>query len=126
MNHDAKKSALLTAVHEASARWQKAFNIGDAAGCTAQYESTATVQAMPLGSYSGHEQIQAFWQQLMNDGFADVEYIEPKIEVLDETTAVLTSKWKMNKAYGMIHRELWALQVDGTAKLREDIFEVQG
>ncbi|ESA32587.1 hypothetical protein N836_25055 [Leptolyngbya sp. Heron Island J] len=32
----------------------------------------------------------------------------------------------MNKAHGVIHKELWVLQVDGTAKLREDIFEAQG
>ena len=30
---------------------------------------------------------------------------------------------KMNKAQGVIHKELWVLQSDGTAKLREDDFE---
>ena len=29
----------------------------------------------------------------------------------------------MNKAHGVIHRELWVLQEDGSAKLREDNFE---
>ncbi len=32
----------------------------------------------------------------------------------------------MNKASGVIHKELWVLQPDGTAKLREDYFEATG
>lgn len=125
MHQNDQTSALLAAVDEASARWKKAFNVGDAQGCTAQYEATATMRAIPFGSFMGHDNIQRFWQQLIDDGFSDVVYIDPKIDVLNETTAVLTSKWKMNKAHGVIHKELWVLQSDGTAKLREDIFEAQ-
>lgn len=125
MHQNPRTSALLAAVDEASARWKMAFNAGDAQGCTAQYETTATMQAIPFGSFIGHDKIQKFWQQLIDDGFSDVEYIDPKIDVLDQTTAVLTSTWRMNKAHGVIHKELWVLQADGTAKLREDIFEAQ-
>ena len=32
----------------------------------------------------------------------------------------------MNKASGVIHKELWVIQEDGSAKLREDHFEVTG
>ena len=32
----------------------------------------------------------------------------------------------MNKAQGIITKELWVLQEDGTAKLRLDLFEVLG
>jgi hypothetical protein len=32
----------------------------------------------------------------------------------------------MNKASGVIHKELWVLQEDGAAKLREDDFEATG
>ncbi|MEM7795931.1 MAG: isochorismatase [Cyanobacteria bacterium P01_C01_bin.118] len=126
MSQNTQNLSLIAAVNEASARWKVAFNAEDAEGCTAQYEATATMQAIPFGTFTGHDKIQSFWQQLINDGFADVEYIDPKIEVLNATTAVLTSQWKMNKAHGLIHKELWVLQADGTAKLREDIFEAQG
>ena len=68
-------------------------------------------------------EIQAFWEGLIADGFTDVEYVEPELQVVDETSAVLTSRWRMNKAQGVIHRELWVLQDDGSAKLREDDFE---
>jgi len=61
----------------------------------------------------------------MDEGFSNVEYVEPKIEVVDETQALLTSEWAMNKAAGVIHKELWVLQGDGTAKLREDDFEAR-
>ncbi|MEO0836563.1 MAG: nuclear transport factor 2 family protein [Cyanobacteria bacterium J06642_3] len=111
------------AVSTASTTWKKAFNLGDAAGCAAQYEPTAVMNAKPFGTFKGIAAIQEFWQQLIDDGFADVEYLEPKIEVVDETSAVLTSRWEMNKAKGIIHKELWVLQEDGSAKLRDDDFE---
>ncbi|MBP0018255.1 MAG: isochorismatase [Cyanobacteria bacterium SBLK] len=116
---------LLKAVHAASDRWKSSFNSGNAAGCANQYEETAVMNARPFGTFTGREAIQKFWQNLIDDGFSDVDYIEPQIEIVDETSAILTSKWKMNKAGGVIHKELWVLQTDGTAKLREDDFEAQ-
>ncbi|MEM6613543.1 MAG: nuclear transport factor 2 family protein [Cyanobacteria bacterium P01_C01_bin.72] len=106
-----------------SAAWKKAFNSGDAAGCAAQYEATAVMNAKPFGTFTGSAAIQEFWQKLIDDGFADVEYLEPNLKVLDATSAILSSPWKMNKAQGLIHGELWVLQKDGTAKMRNDDFE---
>ena len=120
-----QKQTVLMAVNEASELWRSAFNAGNAAGCAAQYEEAAVMRAKPLGEFSGTAEIQVFWQKLIDDGFSDVEYLAPTIEVIDETSAVLTSGWKMNKAKGEIHRELWVLQDDGMAKLREDYFEVE-
>lgn len=117
---------ILTATQEASQRWKNGFNTGNAEQCANQYEDNAVMKAEPFGTFTGREQIQAFWQKLIDDGFAEVDYIEPKIEVIDDTSAVLSSKWKMNNAQGEIYRELWVLQDDGTAKLREDHFEAKG
>lgn len=119
------QARVLQAVNEASARWKAAFNRGDYVGCAAQYEVDAVMNAMPFGQFVGREAIQGFWQQLIADGFSGVDYVEPSIEVLDENSAVLKSGWKMNKAAGVITNELWVLQNDGTAKLREDDFEAQ-
>lgn len=119
------QARVLQAVNEASARWKEAFNRGDYVGCAAQYEVDAVMNAMPFGQFVGREAIQGFWQQLIADGFSGVDYVEPSIEVLDENSAVLKSGWKMNKAAGVITNELWVLQNDGTAKLREDDFEAQ-
>ena len=119
-------SSILDAVKLASKQWQTAFNSGDAVGCANQYEKDAVMHARPFGTFTGREEIQGFWQKLIDDGFSDVEYINPRIEVLDETSALLKSGWRMNQASGIIHKELWVLQADGTAKLREDDFEANG
>ena len=121
-----QKTAVIDAVNKASAQWKSAFNSGDAAGCAAQYEKNAVMHARPFGTFTGSYEIQGFWQKLIDDGFSDVDYIDPKIEVVDGKSAILTSGWKMNKAGGVIHKELWILQADGTAKLREDDFEAKG
>ena len=118
-----QKNVVLNAVDRASQAWKSAFNSGDAAGCAAQYEKAAVMHARPFGTFNGTDEIEGFWKKLIEDGFSDVDYIDPEIEVVDETSAVLTSGWKMNKAGGVIHKELWVLQPDGTAKLREDDFE---
>ena len=117
---------LLDAVDVASQKWKSAFNAGDAKGCALHYESDAVMHARPFGTFTGTEQIQAFWQKLIDDGFGEVEYIDPCVDVVDDQSAVLKSRWKMNKAQGVIHKELWVLQADGTAKLREDDFEAKG
>lgn len=117
---------LLAAVQAASEYWRAAFNSGDAAGCAAAYEEDAVMVAKPFGTFTGRKDIQAFWNKIIAEGFTDVEYIEPDIKVVDETSAVVSSKWRMNKAHGVITKELWVMQNDGTALLREDDFEVLG
>ena len=112
-----------TATLAGSAKWKNSFNSRDAAGCAACYEVDAEMVALPFGTFVGRPQIFDFWRRLIADGFADVDYVDPKIEVIDERSAVVTSKWTMNKAEGVITRELWVLQPDGTALLREDHFE---
>ena len=120
-----QKKAILDAVYAASSNWKLAFNSGNAEACASQYETNAIMHARPFGTFKGRAEIQGFWQKLIDDGFSDVEYIDPKIEAIDEASAILTSGWKMNKAAGVIHKELWVLQSDGTAKLREDDFEAK-
>ncbi len=126
MTTELQKTAVLNAVEKASSQWVSAFNSGDAAGCASQYEKAAVMQARPFGTFSGTAEIQGFWQKLIDDGFSDVEYLDPQIDVIDETSAILTSGWKMNNASGVIHKELWVIQQDGAAKLREDDFEATG
>ena len=125
MNSDDRNAIVLNAVNKASSEWQSAFNAGDAVACASHYEEGAIMHARPIGSFKGAVQIQGFWHKLIEDGFCDVEYIDPKIEVLNDNSAMLSAGWRMNKASGVIHKELWVIQEDGTAKLKEDDFEVQ-
>lgn len=122
INAEAKQAALV-ATKQASDRWKQAFNRQDATGCAAQYQADAVMHARPFGTFTGTAEISTFWQQLIDDGFAAVEYIEPEFTVIDASSVLLTSKWKMNQAQGVIHRELWLKQADGTFKLAEDDFE---
>ncbi len=123
MTTERQKVTVLNAVKAASAVWKDSFNAGNAAGCANQYESNAIMRADPFGTFKGTTDIQSFWQQLIDGGYTDVNYIDPSIEVIDAASAILTSGWKMNKAQGVIHKELWVIQLDGSAKLREDHFE---
>lgn len=126
MISEEQRKVVLSALTDASKKWKTAFNQGDADGCASQYESDAVMVAKPFGTFTGTKEITAFWQKLIDDGFSDVDYINPDIEVIDASSAVLSSGWQMNKAQGVITKELWVLQHDGSAKLRVDEFEAQG
>ncbi|WP_395374697.1 antibiotic biosynthesis monooxygenase [Marinicella sp. W31] len=119
-----QKNRLMAAVREASLRWRAAFNSKNPKGCVQQYATDAVMQVTPFGSYEGHDAIEAFWTQLVAQGYRNVEYIDPKYEIIDETTVKLSSHWKMNKAQGYISEELWRLDEQGRAYLIYDAFEV--
>lgn len=106
--------------------WKNAFNSQDAKGCAEQYAEGTTMNALPFGTFEGREQIQAFWQNIMDQGFNDVAYTDTQWEKVDDNNYILTSKWTMNKAFGVVHKEVWTLQEDGKARLTFDEFEVQG
>ena len=122
---EAEHRQVLSAVVQASENWRKAFNSGDAWACAELYETNAVMHARPVGLFNGFEEIKQFWQNLMNDGYAQVEYINTKINIIDKSSAMLTARWKMNLAKGVIHKELWCIQPDGSAKLRTDDFEIE-
>ncbi|CAA0097787.1 Uncharacterised protein [BD1-7 clade bacterium] len=121
----ASQQQLLDAVKLASETWKNAFNSGDATSCAGQYETDAVMHARPFGTFTGTDEIRGFWEKLIADGFSDVEYIDPNFEIVDDTSVLLTSGWRMNNAQGVIHRELWVLQADGKALLRDDDFEAK-
>lgn len=106
--------------------WKQAFNQQNAKGCAEQYAPNATMVAKPFGTFEGREEVQAFWQQIMDQGFSGVEYTDVSWTKLDEKSYLLSSKWTMNKAFGVVHKEVWTLQEDGKARLTYDEFEVLG
>ena len=111
-------------VKKASELWRNAFNAGIADDCAGQYTSDAVMHARPFGTFTSTQEITDFWQKLIDDGFANVEYIQPEFNVVDEQSVIVSSQWKMNNASGVIHKELWVKQADGNFKLTEDDFEV--
>tara|TARA_Y100001956_G_C4117322_1_gene185567 strand:+ start:1325 stop:1699 length:375 start_codon:yes stop_codon:yes gene_type:complete len=117
---------VLEACKEGIATWQKAFNNQDAKGCAEQYNDNAVMQARPFGTFEGKQMIESFWQGIIDQGFRDVEYTNVEWRKFDDTSFILTSKWTMNKAFGVVHRELWRIEADNKARLIEDEFEVMG
>jgi glyoxylase-like metal-dependent hydrolase (beta-lactamase superfamily II) len=113
------------AVKKATQQWVDAFNRGDAKTAALSYDVNAIMGAKPFGEFIGYDAIHTFWSDLIAKGFDDVEYINSNIEVLNRYSAIVSSDWKMNKAEGVITKELWVLGDDGIAKLRLDDFEVQ-
>ncbi|MGC9402022.1 YybH family protein [Vibrio genomosp. F10 str. 9ZC157] len=108
------------------AAWQKAFNRQDAAGCAEQYAENAIMVAKPFGTFEGREAIQAFWQNLMTQGFHSVDYTNTLWKKESDIGYILTTDWTMNKAFGVVHKELWEVQEDGLSRLTYDEFEVLG
>lgn len=106
--------------------WQTAFNEQDAAGCAQQYEPEAVMEARPFGTFKGRDEIQAFWQNIMDQGYAEVEYSDVTWGAHERGGYILRAKWQMNKAFGVVHLEHWAVQSDGKARLVSDDFEIQG
>lgn len=106
--------------------WQTAFNHQDAKGCAEQYMENCVMDARPFGRFEGRQAIQAFWQGIIDQGFCDVAYTDVNWEPCGENGYILTSKWTMNKAFGVVHKELWVVESDGHARLASDDFEVQG
>lgn len=106
--------------------WQQAFSRQDAAGCAAQYHDDTVMEAKPFGIFTGKEAIQEFWQNIMDQGFNDVNYTDVTWEPIGEDGYILSANWTMNKAFGVVHREHWKIQADGKARLVSDDFEVKG
>ncbi|GAB2666621.1 YybH family protein [Vibrio panuliri] len=118
--------AVLEACKQGIKAWQIAFNQQDAKGCAAQYQETCTMHARPFGDFTGHEAIEAFWQDIMDKGFNSVEYTDVEWQPLGDDAYILSAKWTMNQAFGVVHKEVWQLDADGKARLASDDFEVLG
>jgi hypothetical protein len=123
-------NAILLACKEGISTWQKAFNSQNAAGCAGQYTADCVMDARPFGTFKGRDEIQAFWQNIMDQGYADVAYTGVSWQAVSEEEKeqgyILTSSWTMNKAFGVVHKEHWIVEADGRARLLSDDFEIQG
>ncbi|EEE35303.1 conserved hypothetical protein [Rhodobacteraceae bacterium KLH11] len=122
----AREMALSIAVAKGSLAVRNAFNTGDAVGVAEMCEEDAIMVIEPFGTFEGRAAIQALWADIISKGFNDVVYINTTTHVIDQTltAASVSADWKMNNAKGIIIDELWIMQPDGTALIREAHFEV--
>ncbi|MCG8405194.1 MAG: isochorismatase family protein [Phycisphaerales bacterium] len=111
-------------VRAASQRWIENFNSGNLEQIVQAYGEKAVMRAKPHGRFTGRKEIQGFWESLLEEGFAELEYRDVKIDVQSNDEAVLSANWNMNLASGVITKELWRHQEDGIWRLEEDDFAV--
>ncbi|MGF1681875.1 nuclear transport factor 2 family protein [Photobacterium minamisatsumaniensis] len=88
-------------------RWQNAFNQQDAKGCAEQYQADTIMHARPFGTFTGRNEIQAFWQNIIDSGYNNVQYQNTTWEKKNDKCYILRSQWTMNKAFGVVHEEHW-------------------
>ncbi|WP_186644849.1 alpha/beta fold hydrolase [Fluviispira vulneris] len=112
----------------ATDNWERGFNL-DAENKIAKntisvYSEDAILQSIPVsfGNAEGKGNIQKYWQTVLNTGANNMKYLDRKVIVVDENTALLSSPWSMNKFKGIITLEKW-IKKNNNWTLVEDNFE---
>ncbi len=117
-------TTLRNEVFTASHQWIANFNIGNVDACVAAYLPNAIMEAKPLGTFTGAQEIEAFWRPFITSGATSLEYQDVSLEIINETTVHLSAKWRMNVGHGVITLEKWVKQSNGLWLLGHDAFEV--
>ncbi len=111
-------------VLERSGKFIASFNDGDVDACIGAYKSDAVMNAKPFGTFTGIEEIDAFWRPFMATGPGELEYSNVELDVIDQNTVHLSADWKMNVGRGIITKERWVRMPEGWF-LEQDDFELQ-
>lgn len=111
-------------VRAVSKAWIASFNRGDVDACVAAYTADATMEAKPMGTFSGTAAIDGFWRPLVADGAGQLVYRNTELRLVDERTVLLSANWSMNIGGGVITEERWVRQGDGRWLLVFDAFEM--
>jgi ketosteroid isomerase-like protein len=106
-------------------KWIEAFNKGDTDNCVAGYQPDAVINAKPLGTFTGADEIDAFWRPFMASGAGELKCSDVNLEFFDASTVLLSASWTMNVGRGIITKEKGVLQKRGSWLLAEDDFEIQ-
>lgn len=106
-----------------SEKWINAFNEGNTKKCVESYHSNAVMRAMPFGVKKGSQAINNFWKPFIESGASNLVYTDVAIEVVNESTALISANWSMNVGRGTIYQEKWEKK-DNIWKLTYDDFEV--
>lgn len=110
-------------VLDASKKWIKEFNKGNAEACVKGYDENAVMSAMPFGIKTGTKEISEFWTPFIESGATNLIYTNVNVEVANDTTAFLSANWSMNVGRGIIYQEKWEKK-EGQWLLTYDNFQV--
>ncbi len=121
---DENITAARNEVLRTSQEWITHFNEGDVDFCVAAYLPNAVIEATPMGTFTGTQEIDRFWRPFMSSGATDLQYEDVTLAIIDQTTAHLSARWSMNVGRGVITLEKWVKQSNGQWLLAHDAFEV--
>jgi ketosteroid isomerase-like protein len=107
-----------------SKKWVEDFNNRNIKGCVDAYTIDAVVNARPMGTFKGIDQIEGFWRPFIETGAGELEYSNVVLAVENDNMVLLKADWKMNVGHGVIIQERWVKQPDGNWLLEYDDFEV--
>lgn len=107
-----------------SKKWVEDFNNRNIKGCVDAYTIDAVVNARPMGTFKGINQIEGFWRPFIETGAGELEYSNVVLAVENDNTVLLKADWKTNVGHGVIIQERWVKQPDGNWLLEYDDFEV--
>ena len=82
------------------------------------------MDAKPMGTFTGTQEIENFWRPFMSSGAKNLEYQEITLEVISDSIVHLSANWRMNVGHGVITLEKWIKQSSGQWLLAHDAFEV--
>ena len=122
---DARFTIVRNEVLTASQLWITHFNNGDVDACVAGYLPDAVMEANPMGTFKGTQEIDDFWRPFMSSGAKGLAYQEVTLKVINESTVHLSANWRMNVGHGVITLEKWLKQPNGQWLLAHDAFEVR-
>jgi uncharacterized protein (TIGR02246 family) len=134
MNYDQKGEKHMTtvtviqpqeAIAQANQQFMMAFNQGNAAGVAKCYTGNAQLLPVNVGPIAGGDNIQGFWQAVMDMGIKTANLETVELDVLGETVievgkyTLLGAKeqvldtgkylvvWKTEQGQWKLHRDIW-------------------
>lgn len=114
-----------TEIERANDKFMEAFRQGDAAGMASLYTENGMVLPPNSESVEGHQQIQGFWQAVMDGGIKSIELQTGEIEQHDDTAYEVSRATLYGEGRQVVDQAkyvvIWKC-VNGMWKLHRDIF----
>ena len=105
--------------------WIANFNTGDVTACVCRLYAQRHHAGHTVGNVFGPgSDRRAFGGPSWLQGLGNWSYDNIRLEVVDESTVLLSADWRMNVGRGVITMEKWVKQSDGNWLLEQDDFEV--
>jgi uncharacterized protein (TIGR02246 family) len=123
------------AIAQVNQQFMAAFNQGRASGVAGCYTETAQILPANVGPIAGQENIQGFWQAVMNMGIKTARLETVELDVVGSETVIEVGKytllssqeqvldagkylvvWKTEQGQWKLHRDIWTTSLPATSE----------